>query len=154
VQGRWAKVPDDGDDEGQYVFQLWQEERMVASGDAQVLEFLHTQTVCGIQDDYAFWKSQAFVPWSGKPTWIPRGECNYHHVLMDDNIHNLSNDSIASVRVETKDGNFQTLTGPEIQEQQGLYLIRVPTVEPILNPKWFLERIEKAQRDVAAQREG
>jgi hypothetical protein len=156
VQGRWAKLPDGDDDgnEGQYVFQLWQEERLVASGDAQVLEFLHTQTVCGIQDDYAFWKSQAFAPWSGKPTWIPRGDCNYHHVLMDDNIHNLPNDSIASVRVETKDGSFQTLTGPEIQEQQGLYLIRVPTVEPILNPKWFLERIERSQRDVAAQCEG
>jgi hypothetical protein len=158
VQGRWAKLPDDESNEGRYVFQLWQEERLVASGDAQVLEFLHTQTVCGIQDDYAFWKSQAFAPWSGKPTWIPtsRGDddCHYHHVLMDDNIHNLPNDSIASVRVETKDGTFQTLTGPEIQEQQGLSLIRVATVEPILNPKWFLEQIERAQRNVAAQCEG
>jgi hypothetical protein len=178
VQGRWAKVlplPDDGgdddsnnNDEGQqqYVFQLWQEELLVASGDAQVLEFLHAQTVCGIQDDYAFWKSQAYAPWSGKPTWIPRTRtskdnndgdndndttaCNYHHVLMDDNIHNLPNDSIASVRVENKDGTFRTLNGPEIQAQQGRSLIRVPTVMPILNPQWFLEQIEKAQRNVAA----
>jgi hypothetical protein len=164
VQGRWAVMPDDdsGNDShkghDQYVFQLWQEELLVASGDAQVLEFLHTQTVCGIQDDYAFWKSQAYAPWSGKPTWIPRtsigdgddDKCNYHHVLMDDNIHNLPNDSIASVRVERKDGTFHTQTGPEIQAQQGLCLIRVPTVEPILNPKWFLEQIERAQRNVAA----
>jgi hypothetical protein len=73
---------------------------------------------------------------------------------MDDNIHNLPNDSIASVRVERTDGTFHTLTGPEIQEQQGLSLIRVPTVMPILNPNWFLEQIEKAQRKVAAQSEG
>jgi hypothetical protein len=172
VQGRWVKValPDDDNDNDsgndghdQYVFQLWQEERLVASGDAQVLEFLHSQTVCGIQDDYTFWKSQEYAPWSGKPTWIPKadrgnndndidgdGDCNYHHVLMDDNIHNLPNDSIASVRVERQDGTFHTLNGPEIQEQQGRSLIRVPTVEPILNPQWFLEQIEKAQRNVAA----
>lgn len=168
VQGRWACLPDDddGNDSGnkkdQYIFQLWHEGQLVASGDAQVLEFLHTQTVCGIQDDYAFWKSQAYAPWSGKPTWIPRtkcdkgdgdNSCNYHHVLMDDNIHNLPEDSIASVRVEISDGTFHTLTGPEIQEQQGLSLIRVPTVEPILNPQWFLEQIERTQRNVAAQSE-
>jgi hypothetical protein len=157
VQGRWAELPDNNNDDGnndstRYVFQLWKEKSLVASGDAQVLEFLHSHTVCGIQDDYAFWKSQGFAPWAGKPVWIPR-DTNYHHVLMDDNIHNLPNDSIASARVErqTKDGIgkiFQTLSGPEILEKQGLYLIRVPTVEPILNPNWFLERIERAQRDL------
>lgn len=146
LQGRWTAAGD----ETSHVFQLWRDETMVASGDAEILDFLHSQTgVCGIQDDYSFWKAHGFAPWAGKPVWISRNT-NYHHVLMDDNIHNLVDDSIASIRVETDDqGTFRTLTGLEIIEQQGRHLIRVPTVEPILNPQWFLEQLDKAQDNFA-----
>jgi len=146
LQGRWASNND-----GQ-VFQLFSRDgAMVASGDAEILNLMHSETVCGIQDDYSFWKSNGYAPWSGKPVWIPRNN-RFQHIIMDDNIHNLPDDSIVSVRIETEDDhqhNFQTLTGPEIMRQQGRHLIRVPTVEPILNPNWFVEQIENAQRNFA-----
>ena len=89
----------------------------------------------------------------------------YHHLLFDDNIHNLVNDSIASVRkqqqpidaecpdddlpvasttVSTRPMSFRTLSGQEIQEEQGRSLIRVPTIEPVLNRQWFVEQIDRA----------
>jgi hypothetical protein len=65
---------------------------------------------------------------------------------LDDNILNLPNDSIASVRLQSHEGGtFRTLVGKEIQQMQGLHLIRVPTIEAILNPDWFLQQIDQAR---------
>lgn len=73
---------------------------------------------------------------------------------------NLEHDSIASVRVEeeAEDGGpggaaaFRTLSGDEIRAQQGHCLVRVPTVEPALHPRWFLEQIAKARERHAAEK--
>jgi hypothetical protein len=65
--------------------------------------------------------------------------------------HTLEHDSIASVRVQAADGGFRTLTGSEILEQQRVHLIRVPTIEPILHPRWFLQQIANARRLHAAK---
>jgi hypothetical protein len=93
----------------------------IASGDVEVLDFIHSHTICGIQDDYPFWKRHGQEPFAGKPVWkIVRDDkndpttplsssaaavSNHHddndlvqHILLDDNIHNLPHDSIASVR--------------------------------------------------------
>lgn len=65
--------------------------------------------------------------------------------------HNTEHDSIASVREQTStvggdlEDTFRTLSGREILRHQGLHLIRVPTIEPILNPLWFLGQIDQAQ---------
>ena len=61
--------------------------------------------------------------------------------------HNLEHDSIASVRRQDPGvaGLFHTLSGKEIQAQQGHCLIRVPTVAPVLNRNWFLEQIGRAR---------
>lgn len=142
VEGRWSK---EVDLDGNHVFQLWRAGEMIASGDAQVLDFLDSRSVCGIQDDYEFWKVHRHQPWAGKPVWIPRSK-EVQHILLDDNIHNLSHDSIASTRVEREDGSFRTLSDEEIRDQQGIHLVRVPTVAPILQPTWFLEQIDSAQR--------
>jgi hypothetical protein len=139
---------------------------VVAEGDDQVLDRLHSCTICGIQDDYEFWSSHDCQPWAGKPVWKvmppPQSQsqsqtCCYHHVLFDDNIHNLEFDSIASVRVpcnisSAADGvssslspsppMYRTLTGFEILQEQGVHLVRVPTLEPVLNETWFLEQID------------
>jgi hypothetical protein len=48
-------------------------------------------------------------------------------------------------------GAFETLHGKDINDQQGLHLIRVPTVEPVFNPKWFLEQIEQARARYRSQ---
>jgi hypothetical protein len=71
---------------------------------------------------------------------------------LDDNIHNIQEDSIASVRKQHVDGTYRTLSGREILEMQGVHLIRVPTLEPILNPQWFVQQLDKAQARYAELR--
>jgi hypothetical protein len=74
--------------------------------------------------------------------------------FLSTNRHNLEHDSIACVREEVKaagDGQsngvsssmtFRTLSGRETLQEQGRHIIRVPTIEPIFNPRWFIEQIE------------
>jgi hypothetical protein len=67
----------------------------------------------------------------------------------------MEHDSIASIRQctlnEHNETEFRTLSGREILEQQGLHLIRVPTVEPILNRQWFVQEICKARARFASK---
>lgn len=138
------------------VYQLSQQGHIVASNDAQVLNILHSSTICGIRDDYAFWKKHEKRPWAGKPVWILNDDYDdlieYHHILLDDNIHNLNDYSIASVRrqvsMPTKDSKkepvFETFSSQEIAQQHGRHLLRVPTIEPIFNNMWFWEQIQHA----------
>ena len=144
-RGRWT---DDGED-----YQLFSNDgkTLLAIGDEAILDFLATKPVCGIQDDYSHWAKNGYQPWSGKPVWVP-SDRGTHHVLLDDNIHNLEDDSIASVRRQQSDGTFRTLSGSETQNCQGLFLIRVPTVEPILDEQWFVRAIDEAQSRFAASR--
>jgi len=84
VQGRWARI--NGDNRQGFVYQLWRDDdTMLASGDAQVLDFLHSHTICGIQDHYEHWNDHGNEPWSGKPVWVPNDAKN-HHILFDDNM--------------------------------------------------------------------
>mmetsp|Transcript_17076 Transcript_17076/g.25862 ORF Transcript_17076/g.25862 Transcript_17076/m.25862 type:complete len:375 (-) Transcript_17076:849-1973(-) len=139
VRGRWNE---------DRVYQLWDysEERVLASGDTEIVQFLDSHPICGIQDDYEYWAANEWEPSAGKPVWVPKWNDDVHHVLLDDNIHNLEHDSIASVRLQQEEGgSYRTLSGKEIMDAQGLYLIRVPTVEPILNTQWFVEKLDEAQ---------
>ena len=96
-QGRWEKMQN-----GLPVYQLWNEDetKLVASGDAEILKLLEQVSVCGIRDDYPFWKDNGWNPMAGKPVWIPSYNvhqekyigCYDHHLLFDDNIHNLRHD--------------------------------------------------------------
>jgi len=98
VQGRWAKTiaaPTANGNESKhcvaeeerdlFVYQLWKNDQLVASGDADVLQFLHSHTICGIQDHYEHWRDHKYEPWAGKPVWVPN-DPKYHHVLLDDNM--------------------------------------------------------------------
>lgn len=147
VQGRWSS-----NDNDETIFQLLKDDCVVASGDDQVLDWIQERTICGIHDDYLFWSQNDWEPWAGKPVWVPSRNKRQHHLLFDDNIHNLENDSIASVRMQSNDNGklFLTLSGSEILQMQGLHLIRVPTIEPILNRDWFLEQIDQARARYAA----
>ena len=122
---------------------------VAASGDQQVLNLIESFTVCGIQDDYKHWDKNNNAPWSGKPVWIHtnfkessnesnRRHC--HHLFFDDNIHNDPNDSIVAVREKVND-KWISLSGIQTIEQQGKYLIRVPTVEVLLENDWFFRQI-------------
>ena len=136
----------------------------IASGDIEVLKIIENVPVCGIQDDYHFWKENNFMPSSGKPVWFypPSDAKKYknntinirdeycHHILFDDNIHNDPTNSIVSIRssdslIKNK-AKFRPLNGDEIINQHGKHIIRVPTIEPIMNPNWFLEQITAAEK--------
>ena len=137
-RGRWND---------QNVYQLWTHDgdTLLASGGHAILEFISTKPCCGIQDDYDFWAAHQCAPWAGKPVWVPQDR-SVHHVLLDDNIHPLEYDGIASVHEQqTTNGDYRTLSGAEILEQQGIHLIRVPTIEPILNDQWFIDQLDRAQ---------
>ncbi len=163
-QGRWKCFGSEEsgckETSSDYIYELWNadETNVVASGDAAILDLLSRHTICGIRDDYPFWKKNGWDPTAGKPVWIPKYDLSTdqkpykHHLFFDDNIHNLSHDGIACVRRQMNDGTFCTLDGATMhQESQGVHLIRVPTIEPVLNPNWFVEQIHLA-RDRLQQR--
>mmetsp|Transcript_21948 Transcript_21948/g.47750 ORF Transcript_21948/g.47750 Transcript_21948/m.47750 type:complete len:302 (-) Transcript_21948:234-1139(-) len=151
--------------------------------------------VFGIRDDYDFWKRHQWTPTAGKPIWVPKyqnclGDSSEHdslsknnnnnnesrskdtvydhHLLFDDNIHNLPNDGIACVRREAtisggetnKSSNdaaatdavlFESVHGADMEAYHGVHLVRVPTVEPVLNPHWYIQQIEKARNRLQHQ---
>lgn len=100
-----------------------------------------------IQDHYDWWKAKRFMPEGGKPLWLPLdGQCR--HIFFDDNIHNDREDSIVAARMETEDGRFVPLSGEATRRLQGVCLVRVPTMLPILNQDWFLEQIARCEERV------
>jgi hypothetical protein len=157
-QGRWKQTSDGG-----IVYQLWNtdETELVASGDQEILQLLERVSICGIRDDYNHWKRNNWDPTAGKPIWVPwydsqNNSAPYdHHVIFDDNIHNLAHDGIVCVRQQQQrrhDGTFVTVDGTTMHTlYQGIHMIRVPTIEPVLNPHWFVEQINNA-RDKLQQR--
>eukprot|EP00934_Nitzschia_sp_Nitz4_P001355 Nitzschia sp. Nitz4//scaffold2_size372955//333736//338351//NITZ4_000472-RA/size372955-processed-gene-0.138-mRNA-1//-1//CDS//3329546925//1355//frame0 len=148
-QGRW-KV----DENGSTKYQLWnsKETELIADGDEQALQFLSKHSICGVRGDYLFWRKNNFVPTAGKPVWRPFPDDNFvHHILFDDNIHHLNHDCIACLREQRNDGTFHTVDPARMHSEfQGVHLVRVPTVEPVLNPNWFVEQIEAAQQRLEA----
>jgi hypothetical protein len=84
VKGRW--VQHEHGNNKNCVYQLWNaDDLVVASGDAAVVEYLHSRRICGIQDDYEHWSANECEPWAGKPVWI-LVDPKFHHVLLDDNM--------------------------------------------------------------------
>ncbi|CAJ1962338.1 unnamed protein product [Cylindrotheca closterium] len=163
-QGRWKESEEQQD--GAVIYQLWDltETHVVAKDEDEILKLLNSGTIFGIRDDYNHWKKFHWLPTSGKPVWIPRTPppappasdkeaeeppvfC--HHLLFDDNIHNLPDDGIACIRQQhsTEDSKFTTVDASIMHggEYQGIHLKRVPTVEPVLNPNWYIEQIEHSQ---------
>ena len=71
-------------------------------------------------------------------------------IFFDDNIHNDAEDSIVAVRRKRLNANgkeaatsgYEAMNGEETLAEQGVHLVRVPTLEPILNPNWFLQQID------------
>lgn len=157
LQGRWKHV-NSGEKPHTILYQLWDlsETRLVAENEDEILKLLNSGTIYGIRDDYAFWKKNEYLPTAGKPVWIPNapspntGDSNdnvfCHHLLFDDNIHNLTDDGIACIREQRK-SKFETVDASIMhgEEYEGIHLKRVPTVEPVLNPNWYIEQIEHSR---------
>lgn len=135
------------------------------SGDDEVLNFLQSKSIVGIQDNYTFWRDNNHAPWSGKPVWTMKTTSdaknnddkrylyNHHHILLDDNIHNDPNDGAGGIRIpitstSSKRGSassYISLHGKEALALHGIHLVRVPTICPLLEVDWFVREIEGAR---------
>lgn len=130
-----------------------------------------TATAC--TDDYSYWNCSGYKPECGKPLWITQHDPHFHHIFFDDNIHNNPADSIVAVRESKyqggKDGSrrnngagagtgagagagevgaevaFESVSGERTVELQGVHLVRVPTILPILDHDWFLKQITRCE---------
>lgn len=131
--------------------------KLVASGDDQVLNVIENLSVCGINDDYQYWDANKNAPFCGKPVWIHPSNVNrcdngggdsssYHHLFFDDNIHNDERESIVAVRAwDEVDNCWKSLSGQETIDQQGKFVVRVPTIAAVLQQDWFLQHIALAE---------
>lgn len=147
-QGRWKETPEET------IYQLWDlaETKVVAQNEDEILTLLNSGTIFGIRDDYDFWAKKQWLPTAGKPVWIPKSPekedaAFCHHLLFDDNIHNLPDDGIACIRQQQEESKFATVDAAVMhsEEYQGIHLKRVPTIEPVLYPNWYIEQIEHSR---------
>ena len=103
-------------------------------------------TVVAIQDDYDWWHKNGYSPSAGKPLWMTGDDRKIQHIFFDDNIHNDIADSIVAVRHRVNcEDSFTPLSGKDTLDLQGRHLVRVPTIEPIMNCRWFLDQITKCE---------
>jgi hypothetical protein len=133
------------------------------SGDDDIINFLQSKHIVGIQDNYPFWRDNNHAPFAGKPVWTNtkvHGH-DHHHVLLDDNIHNDPTDGAGGIRVpivaDNRGGSesstnsnscynrYESLHGEQALALHGRNLIRVPTIRPSLEDDWFIEQIEMAR---------
>ena len=139
----------------------------IHSGDDEVLDYLLSKSIVGIQDNYLFWRDNNHQPWSGKPVWARTNGSsnnhphNHHHILLDDNIHNDPNDGAGGIRIPVSGSDmdksmssYESLHGNEALEMHGKHLIRVPTIRPLLEDDWFIQQIENARLRVAQEEAG
>ena len=143
------------------------------SGDDEVLNYLQSKTIVGIQDNYPFWRDANHESWAGKAVWARTNNNNngqqgssttnhnHHHILLDDNIHNDPNDGAGGIRIPVVklgccgniDGgghdydatSYESLHGNEALAMHGKHLIRVPTIRPLMEDDWFIRQIEGAR---------
>ena len=99
-----------------------------------------------IRDDYAWWAKHDEAPAAGKPFWITRGS-DCHHIFFDDHIRNSDRKSIVAARCRSSPTDaFVALDGPATRALHGAYLVRVPTLLPVRDQRWFLDRIAACER--------
>ena len=152
-RGRYRRkmiIPDNSSSDSIYDLISWNDQP-IATGDDELLDVIESLNICGIQDDYEYWDANGNSPMAGKPCWIrsngdDTSSPKTHHLFFDDNIHNDENDSIVALRSQGCDGRWGSLSGHDIIQMQGKYLIRVPTIAAILQKDWFLKQIAMAGR--------
>ena len=75
-----------------------------------------------------------------------------HPIFFDDNIHNDPADSIVAVRARSsRETPYVPLSGAATVALQGLVLVRVPTLEAVLDHTWFLSAIRRCEARLDAE---
>jgi len=99
-----------------------------------------------VQDHYEWWADHGEAPSAGKPFWLTRGGA-CHHVFLDDHVRNDDRKSIVAARFRAgPDAPFDALDGPATRALHGVCLVRVPTLLPLRDERWFLKRIADCER--------
>ena len=98
------------------------------------------------QDHYEWWKFHDYIPSSGKPMWITEDDESVQHIFFDDCIHKSALDSIVSVRHRKSAGDvFKFMNGEEIINLHGFNLVRVQTIDAIMDHNYFLNKIKECE---------
>ncbi|KAL9178435.1 hypothetical protein ACHAXT_003765, partial [Thalassiosira profunda] len=153
-------------DDGELVYELHPANREIEgaadhSGDDEVLNYLQSRSIVGIQDNYQFWADNNHAPHAGKPVWARTDSTggaghrhDHHHILLDDNIHNDPYDGAGGIRIPRSGTSYESLRGEEALQMHGKHLIRVPTIRPLMEDGWFIEQIESARQRVYLEESG
>ena len=65
----------------------------------------------------------------------------------------IEDESIVAVRTgRTEADKFAPLSGEETVKLQGVFLVRTPTLCPILDVEWFLKKIEECEDNMGKWR--
>ena len=110
-------------------------------------------TCAVVSDDYAWWAAHGESAAAGKPLWLTLADEATHHVFFDDNIKNDARASIVATRVRRDAAApFAPAPGDATRQLHGLFLVRCPTFEAVLDPAWFLKQIDACARARAGAR--
>ena len=110
-----------------------------------------TAAVCA--DDYNWWASHGESAAAGKPMWLTLADEATHHIFFDDNIRNHPTLSIVATRVRRDAAApFAPASGEATRALHGLFIVRCPTFEAVLDPDWFLKHIDACTRARAGTR--
>mmetsp|Transcript_18190 Transcript_18190/g.56815 ORF Transcript_18190/g.56815 Transcript_18190/m.56815 type:complete len:371 (+) Transcript_18190:914-2026(+) len=118
-----------------------------ALDEAAAVTLLETpRSAAVVQDHYDWWASHGERASAGKPFWITRGSDDCHHLFFDDHIKNGDEKSIVAARArESPDAAFAPLDGPTTRQLHGICLVRVPTLLPLRDENWFLDRVAECE---------
>jgi len=138
-------------EDGTFTMSQTGSEAMTIADESQLVRMLEGQgrgpiAAVACTDDYQWWAKHGCTPENGKPLWLTQDDNSTHHIFFDDNIHNLAHDSIVAVRSRESEGSpFEAMSGSDTLLQHGVHLVRVPTLGPLLNHNWFVEKIEQCE---------
>ena len=146
-------------DDGSFYLQRTSDGKRITS-EAGVIDVIEggqdapLMAIVAIQDDYEWWSSHGCAPSAGKPLWVhsnsnatTTSSSRPLHIFFDDNIKNNPSDSIVAVRTVAASKSpliFEPLDGEATLALHGKNLFRCPTLKPILDDRWFLDRIDEA----------
>jgi len=132
-------------------FVLTSTDGLTISDESEAVERLEAKhegpcVVRACTDDYQWWSTHGCRPDAGKPMWLTSNDKSVHHIFFDDNIHNIPDDSIVAIRARTDSTEgFEALDGESTLALHGLHLVRVPTICPVLDVDYFLNKINECE---------
>lgn len=105
-----------------------------------VYRFLRRIEHTAIHDDWSFWNTNKMSTKQGKPFYIDRGDADTLSIFFDDNIR--ENGAIYNIIAPLDAITGEVIPIEELVESG--QAVRVETLEAILNPNYYVNRVEEA----------